>query len=260
MNKFLKRKMLIFVATAGSIVMTVSMVTPAFASTPETEYRQVLTELSASLNGSLSVDELDEQAQQASRDTGKDKLELAKSVLEQSENNMTSLDAAPGEKPSRDVRSGGNSGKHNPLRNSKHVGDVFVSEGNNTFGWNHGHAGIYAYNTKTCIEAPGGNSKARKVARNKTVAAGRALIQEVKVSQAKRNSAASRAKKYIGRGYNASIFTTNKNDWGGLNCSQLVWAAYKYGAKTDLDPHHSFVYPYGIRDSKLTHTYATVNV
>lgn len=85
-------------------------------------------------------------------------------------------------------------------------------------------------------------------------------MQSVKTSQANRDKAATRARTYIGRGYNAWIVGTNRNDWGGLNCSQLVWAAYMYGTSIDLAPNDNFVYPYSIRDSRLTHTYKTINV
>ena len=41
-----------------------------------------------------------------------------------------------------------------------------------------------------------------------------------------RNKAASRARKYIGRDYNAAYLYGNKDDRGALHCAQLVWAAY----------------------------------
>ena len=41
-----------------------------------------------------------------------------------------------------------------------------------------------------------------------------------------------------------------------LNCSQLVWYAYKYGAGVDIDS--TGVYPHDIVEGPLAHAYANL--
>ncbi|WP_455121024.1 hypothetical protein [Scardovia wiggsiae] len=75
-----------------------------------------------------------------------------------------------------------------------------------------------------------------------------------------RNKAASRARKYIGRDYNAAYLHGNKDDRGALHCAQLVWAAYWYGAHIDLNARRGddIVWPWDLKDSSKAVTYATV--
>ena len=60
-----------------------------------------------------------------------------------------------------------------------------------------------------------------------------------------RNKAASRARKYIGRDYNAAYLYGNKDDRGALQ------AAYWYGAHIDLDTKRNddIVWPWDLKDS-----------
>lgn len=82
----------------------------------------------------------------------------------------------------------------------------------------------------------------------------------VDTSQANRDKAVRRARTYNGRGYNAVVSDTNRNDWGGLNCSQLVWAAYYYGCGIDLDiGKDNYVWPYDIKNSPWITEYQHVN-
>ena len=69
-----------------------------------------------------------------------------------------------------------------------------------------------------------------------------------------RNKAASRARKYIGRDYNAAYLYGNKDDRGALQ------AAYWYGAHIDLDTKRNddIVWPWDLKDSSKAVTYATV--
>ncbi|MFD0704756.1 YiiX/YebB-like N1pC/P60 family cysteine hydrolase [Alloscardovia venturai] len=148
--------------------------------------------------------------------------------------------------------------RHNNLRDATAPGDYFVSAGNTSYGIPHGHAGIYATNSRN-IEAVGKGKTAREVARNNSLACGKAYIYRVNTSQANRNKAVSRAYSYIGRGYNANVISSNRNDWGGLNCSQLVWAAYMYGAGIDIVPGAAFIAPSNLALSPIAKLCSTLN-
>ncbi|TCD54769.1 hypothetical protein EJ419_01325 [Alloscardovia theropitheci] len=216
------------------------------------EYVTIVNDLRRSFGYMYSFDDLDSQIRQVTKETGRPKLSVAQEALTLSRKYET---GNVGSDTDREQ----NSSKHNDLDIAHNPGDVFVSEGNNTFGWNHGHAGIFV-RRETIIEAVDRDHNAHEVSRKKSVACGRAHLQSVRTSQANRDKAVRRARSYIGRGYNTDVIHTNRNDWGELNCSQLVWAAYMYGAAIDLAPKDNFVFPYSIRDSYLTTTYRTINV
>lgn len=243
--------MVTLLLVAAFVVFLMPCTAYASASIPD-EYTSVVSDLQKSYGYVYSYSELDSQITQVAQQTGKTKLSVAQETLAESRKYETGYDTGPMTRAS-------NNNKHNPLADADNPGDVFVSEGNNTVGWNHGHTGIFVSNIAV-VEAVGPGEVARQVNRKYSRASGRAFLQSVKTSQANRDKAVARARTYIGRGYNAWIAGTNRNDWGGLNCSQLVWAAYMYGTSIDLAPRDNFVYPYSIRDSRLTHTYKTINV
>lgn len=237
---------------AASLTASLIPLTAHASTSDSNEYASAVSNLQKSHGYVYSYDELDSQITQVAQQTSKTKLAVVQETLAESQKYETGYDAAPKTRAS-------NSSKHNPLADAKNPGDVFVSEGNNTIGWNHGHTGIFVSKT-AIVEAVGPDKNARQVSRKSSLACGRSFLQSVTTSQTKRNKAVARARTYIGRGYNAVIIGTNRNDWGGLNCSQLVWASYMYGAAVDLAPKDNFVYPYSTRDSSLTRTYRTINV
>ncbi|MBP3222386.1 MAG: hypothetical protein J6M18_00455 [Actinomycetaceae bacterium] len=76
-------------------------------------------------------------------------------------------------------------------------------------------------------------------------------FEKASLIQANRNKAANRAKTYVGRAYNLKGFAFNKTANGKMNCSQLVWAAYKTATGIDLDGDGGHgVYPRDIKKSK----------
>lgn len=133
-----------------------------------------------------------------------------------------------------------------------------LSFGNATYGIAHGHPGIFVTNYRV-VEAPGRKKVAREVHRTNSYASGVAYIYRIKTSQANRNKAVQRAYSYIGRGYNDNVVSRNKNDWGGLNCAQLVWAAYMYGSNIDITPNTTFISPYFLYLSPIPSLYDTIN-
>ena len=80
------------------------------------------------------------------------------------------------------------------------------------------------------------------------------------VPQATQDAAADHAHNNL-RGYSYNLnfaFNKSKNPWM-LNCSQLVWYAYKYGAGVDIDSNGGpGVYPHDIVEGPLAHTYANL--
>ena len=72
---------------------------------------------------------------------------------------------------------------------------------------------------------------------------------DVKTSQTKRNKAGSYAyNKLRGKKYSANFAVNKKTGSAKMNCSQLVWAAYKASVKIDLDGNGGLgVYPYNTR-------------
>ena len=87
-----------------------------------------------------------------------------------------------------------------------------------------------------------------------------AQIMNVEIDQKKKDAAADYADQHLlGKGYNLN-FAFNKDPHGStMNCSQLVWVAFKEGADVDLDGNGGpGVYPYDIRDSELTSGYQTI--
>ncbi len=121
------------------------------------------------------------------------------------------------------------------------------------------HAIYYA--KSAIVEAPGGDLKSRSISANSTVVGQGTVKQHVDVSQSTRNSAASYAYSNLrGKPYNSNFFM-NRFEYGStMNCSQLVWAAYLIKAGIDIDGNGGLgVYPYNIKDSRFTSTYATLN-
>ena len=142
--------------------------------------------------------------------------------------------------------------------NGRNKGDIFHSYAQ-TAAYKHNHVGIY-YTTKTIVEAPGSGSKSKSVTASTLKKCGPIYKMYVDTKQANRDKAANHAyNKFRDLPYDSN-FADNKNGSNGkLNCSELVWKAYKHGANIDLDSNGGFgVYPNNIKDHKSTVVYATV--
>ncbi|MBP3222770.1 MAG: hypothetical protein J6M18_02450 [Actinomycetaceae bacterium] len=180
---------------------------------------------------------------------------IAQSVLQ--ENNKDVADVQKDVFLFSEERSSG--GGNVQLVTARQAGDIFYSP-SSTAGVKHGHAGIYSTKTQI-IEAEGPGKKVHYVSKIgkkfKTVARG-TQIMYVKTTQAKRNAAVKRARGYIGRSYKYN-FAFNKTESGAMNCSQLVWSAYKNATGIDLDGDGGHgIYPKDFTRSKWTVTYAVV--
>ncbi|MDR0482343.1 MAG: hypothetical protein LBH13_04175 [Cellulomonadaceae bacterium] len=141
-----------------------------------------------------------------------------------------------------------------PASNFK--GDVFYSPVS-TLGVTHGHSGIFS-TLQTIVEAPGPGKQVRNTNRSNVKVASGSHQQVVNTTQAKRDKAVTKALTFVGRAYNLN-FAFNKTANGAMNCSQVVWVAYKDGSGIDLDANGgNGVYPIDIKNSSHTSTYRIV--
>lgn len=127
---------------------------------------------------------------------------------------------------------------------------AWLADGNG----NVGHVGIYHYSDKV-VEAPGIGKKSQL--RNRSdikVAKTYTRIGQVETSLTNRREAANYAKTYLtGQDYRL-MFAINKRKGGyknSLNCSSLVWYAYKNATGIDLDKDGGLgVYPRDIINNR----------
>ncbi|SDJ91224.1 Permuted papain-like amidase enzyme, YaeF/YiiX, C92 family [Lentzea albidocapillata subsp. violacea] len=149
--------------------------------------------------------------------------------------------------------SGGGGCTKKAVGNARNKGDIFHS--NAAFN----HVGIY-YTTKTIVEAPGTGAKSKSVTASTLKKCGPIYKMYVDTKQANRDKAANHAyNKFRDLPYDKNFFDNKDNSNGKLNCSELVWKAYKHGAGIDLDSNGGEgVYPDNIKDHKKTVVYATI--
>ncbi|NUT52942.1 MAG: hypothetical protein HOV94_37490 [Saccharothrix sp.] len=139
--------------------------------------------------------------------------------------------------------------------NSRYKGDIFHSYAKTVV--RHNHVGIF-YTTRTVVEAPGPGSKSQARTAATLNKCGPIYKMYVKAKQTTRDKAANYAYNELrGRPYDGD-FTKNKiNTTWGLNCSELVWRAYK-AAGIELDSNGGpAVYPDNIKDDDSTVIYST---
>lgn len=200
------------------------------------------------LDGELTREALDGQIQEIADNSDLSKEEVLDYEIWQAQH----PDEAPALVPSTRAAHG-----DTPLVSANHAGDFFYTD-SITF-MNHGHTGIYTAQG-TVVEAPGPGQVAHSIASSKILVKKGAVVRSTNTNNTNKDKASARAKTYIGRGYNAAFFNANKDDKGGMNCSQLVWAAWWYGAGIDLDTRNNdnIVWPRDLRDSTKATTYKTV--
>ncbi|RSN62734.1 hypothetical protein DMH01_08765 [Amycolatopsis sp. WAC 04182] len=142
--------------------------------------------------------------------------------------------------------------------NARNKGDVFHSYAKTSV-FKHNHVGIY-YTTKTIVEAPGKGSKSKSVTASTLKKCGPIYKMSVNAKQSSRDKAANHAyNKFRGLAYDADFANNKYNNNGKLNCSELVWKAYKDSVDIDLDKNGGLgVYPDNIKDDGSTVVYQTI--
>ncbi|WP_430791581.1 hypothetical protein [Actinoplanes sp. G11-F43] len=144
------------------------------------------------------------------------------------------------------------------LGTSRFRGDIFWSAAS-TYGVAHGHMGIF-YQKNVVVEARGKgqlsgdfNVTGRQYCKN-------IEKMDVDTSITTQNKAADYAYNSLrSKKYNSNFAWNKGGDISSLNCSELVYKAYKRSVNIDLDGDGGIgVYPNDIRKSKLTRTYQTI--
>jgi uncharacterized protein YycO len=153
---------------------------------------------------------------------------------------------------------GSNSCKSVAIGSARYKGDVFYAP-SITATINHGHAGIYA-TTTSIVEAPGSGYKSGRFAASARTYCQYIEKMDIATSVATQGKAADyAAENLVGKSYNNNFAANKGSGTDSLNCSELVWKAYKRSVNLDLDGDGGLgVYPLDIRNSALTRTYATV--
>ncbi|WP_006289614.1 hypothetical protein [Parascardovia denticolens] len=234
----------------GIAVLALIPTSGAYAADADSTYEGGLLELSRLSDGKKTPSELDQAISEWAEHSGTDKQQILDYELASVTGRIPATTGG-----SASVTPSSSGGGSTPVGNAT-AGDYFYTDGGVL---NHGHTGIYS-SRDMIVEAPGNRQVAHRInAREVRVAHG-ARVMRVKTSVANRNKAANRSKKYIGRGYNSAFMYGNKDDRGGMNCSQLVWASYWYGAKIDLDTKNNddIVWPWDLRDSAKAYVVRTV--
>lgn len=142
------------------------------------------------------------------------------------------------------------------LGSSRYKGDIFHSYAS-TVGVEHGHTGIY-YTRSTIVEAPGGSARSRSRAASTHNVCAKAYKMYVRASQNTRNKAANYAfNRFRGKAYDSAFWKNKNSSDSKLNCSELVWKAYKRnGIELDYNGGPG-VYPNDIKKDGSTVVYAT---
>jgi uncharacterized protein YycO len=143
--------------------------------------------------------------------------------------------------------------------NARFKGDVFHSYAK-TAVFKHNHVGIY-YTRDTIVEAPGSGTRSRSVTASTLKKCGPIYKMYVSTNQSNRDKAANHAyNKFRGMEYDTNFADNKDNSNGKINCSELVWKAYKHGADIDLDSNGGpGVYPDNIKDDSSTVVYQTIS-
>lgn len=148
------------------------------------------------------------------------------------------------------------------------IGDIFYSS-SSRFGYTYGHTGIY-YRQEYTVEALGPDFKSDSyVASESSVCTPATKLRVIysntgeTLSYTRRVAAANKAfEDYRGKAYDSNHVANTTTDSSKLDCSELVWRAYKYStvANVELNGDGGFgVFPRDIRDDNNTDAYATVS-
>ena len=139
-------------------------------------------------------------------------------------------------------------------------GDIFYSAAS-TYGVSHGHTGIYSEkNYITEARGSGQNSGEFAVAGRKYCKnIEKMVVNTATVNQ--QNQAADYASQYLtGKPYNSNFAWNKGGDIDTLNCSELVYKAYKRSINYDLDDDGGLgVYPADIKNDSETTTYQVIS-
>lgn len=235
-----------------STALAFALSTPAVA-TPEDTVAQILQ-----ITPGVSRDGLIHAANDWASENGTTSEEALRmaldQLLEEQNSNATAHTGSSGAKLNSSPL-GAATGSTSTLPKSWYKGDVYYTP----TGAPWAHVGIYG-GTWWVVEASGPGYKSDWYRHASITIRSGAKQVYYHVPQATQDAAADYAYNNL-RGYRYNLnfaFNKSKNPWM-LNCSQLVWYAYKYGAGVDIDSNGGpGVYPHDIVEGPLAHTYANL--
>lgn len=238
------KKIMVF-AIVSALMCGNTMVAHATDSESSKSYEEIITEIAE--ESGISRETVKQDVNETAEIMGTDVDSAASYLLNEVKNNKV-----PETKNSRSSTYLGNSVP----------GDIFYTD-SSTAGWNHGHTAIYlTYNR--VVEAAKIGYASRMVYTDKYVVSSGANAQILMVvdkdfgttRSAYSVSAGKNAAQYAGKGYNPSLI--NKSCSGDMNCSQIVWCAWKPYVDIDSTPGDSTVLPLNIVNSYRTKKVRTV--
>ncbi|WP_100446531.1 hypothetical protein [Glycomyces xiaoerkulensis] len=240
-------KRIVMVAIAAAALMLPGT-QAAFAEGPDAAALERIAELNPGLDPHTVKVELKQTAARTKTDYD----DLLAEVLAEAERSAASADGGSG---FTTMKEGDGTVS---LGSAQRKGDLFVSPSSTLF-VQHGHIGVY-YSTTTIVEAPGNCCLSRSISAGTRMVGEGTVKQYVSTSQSNRDAAANYARgNFLGRSYDNAFWNNRSNGDGSLNCSELVWLAYLRTTSIDLDRNGGWgVYPYDIRDSGHTVTYASL--
>lgn len=148
-------------------------------------------------------------------------------------------------------------------------GDVFYSVAT-TYTFNHGHNGIFVSTGATdsdieTVEAVNPEKGVQRLHASERLGVCGPTLLRVDTDDSTREKAVTFAEKQVGKQYNKNFATTRIGplERDSYNCSQLIWAAYKYASDGGLDigerfpyqPYSAAVFPGDIMKSHNTFEY-----
>lgn len=246
------KKRQIVAGMAASSLLVIGSAFPALASTESSSLEELVK-----LNPGATASELKASLSEVASDEGITLNQAIDKALSESQESVAEA-TSPSPIDGVGTPASGSGGGTLVLGSASRKGDVFVTPAS-TLGYPHGHTGIY-YNTTTIVEAPGTDKVSRSISASSVKVAKGAVKQYIKTTTTKRSAAADHSYKYLrGREYSSSFASNKYINTPKMNCSQLVWAAYKAASGIDLDGNGGLgVYPFNIKDSSLTITYKTL--
>ena len=238
-NRRLKNLAIVVVTASASILMWGGN---ASAATTDDAFNELLA-----FNPGVSASDLAASMREAARETGQTYDQVVTQALAESRKHEPAGFAV------------GSSCNKVSLTAGYLGGNVIYSP-SSTAGIQHGHAGVYATAT-LIVEAPahGENSGTFPVKNRQYCSGLRKMTVDISVTDSKR--VGEYAQGYLtGKPYNYNFSWNKGGNIDSLNCSELVWKAFKREIDLDLDSDGGLgVYPKDIANSSHTHTYETIN-
>lgn len=198
-----------------------------------------------------------ESADEIARETGDNREEVLRQFIDAEQENAAMRTEALTASRTAELRSTESSSRTLPTAYYK--GDMYLTPSYTAAVVNHGHIGIYG-GKDWVVEASGPKWDSNWWWHYQIPVAKGTVLMETTLAQSQQDAAADYAyHSLIGYSYNYKFWSNKEQSPTRLNCSQLVWLAYKKAVGVDLDGNGGpGVYPYDIKASPYTKVNWTV--